>query len=65
MSNRVALPPAVVARWRDAATFDTVVAHELAHVARRDVSLAWLVRSIGYVMVPVLLIPILVMLVDR
>lgn len=63
MSNRVALPPAVAARWRDAATFDTVVAHELAHVSRRDVSLAWLVRSIGYVMVPIFLIPIVVGLI--
>lgn len=64
LNNRIALPPAVAVRWRDAATFDAVVAHELAHVARRDVSLAWLVRSIGFVLAPVLLVPIVIGLVD-
>jgi hypothetical protein len=56
----VALPPAIAVRWRDARTFDTVIAHELAHVSRRDVSLAWIVRSVWYVLGPLLALPIFV-----
>ena len=57
---RVALPPAIAARWRDTATFDPLIAHELSHVARHDVSLAWIVRSIWYILGPILAVPLLV-----
>jgi hypothetical protein len=55
---RVALPPAVAVRARDAATFDPLVRHELAHVARQDVALAWLARSAWLVVVPLLGLPV-------
>ncbi|HET6561169.1 MAG TPA: M48 family metalloprotease [Marmoricola sp.] len=57
---RVALPPAVAVRFRDAATFDPLVAHELAHVAHRDVALAWLARLVWLALAPVLALPIVV-----
>jgi hypothetical protein len=57
---RVALPPAVAIRWRNTDTFDPLVAHELSHVARRDVALVWVVRSIWYVLIPILALPLVV-----
>lgn len=56
---RVVLPPAIAVRWRDAAVFDPLVRHELAHVARHDVAFAWLARSAWYVVVPLLSVPLL------
>jgi Zn-dependent protease with chaperone function len=47
---RVALPPAVAVRWRDQELFDPLLRHELAHVRHRDVTWAWLARSIWYVL---------------
>ena len=38
--------------------FEALVAHELAHVARRDVTVAWLAKSVGYAIVPVLAAPV-------
>jgi hypothetical protein len=61
---RVALPPAVAVRWRDARLFDPLVRHELAHVRQRDVSLAWLTRSVWYALVPILALPAVAALVD-
>ena len=55
---RIALPPAVAVRWKDAALFDPVVRHELAHVRHRDVALAWLARSVWYALAPLLLLPV-------
>ncbi len=57
---RVALPPAVAVRFKDPATFDPLVAHELAHVAHRDVALAWLARLVWFALAPVLALPIVV-----
>ena len=57
-SYRVALPPAVAVRWRDTTLFDPLVRHELAHVEHRDVALAWLARSVWYVIAPLLALPI-------
>ncbi|MGE5762608.1 MAG: M48 family metalloprotease [Mycobacterium leprae] len=57
---RVALPPAVAVRWRDEATFDPLVRHELAHVARHDVAFAWMARSVWIVVVPLLVLPLVV-----
>ena len=61
----VALPPAVVVRWRDPALFDPLVSHELAHVRHRDVALAWLTRSVWFALAPLLLLPVVVGLVTR
>ena len=55
---RVALPPAVAVRWRDATVFDPLVSHELAHVRHRDVALAWLTRLVWWALVPVLALPV-------
>ncbi len=57
---RTALPPAVAVRFRDAATFDPVVGHELAHVAHGDVTLAWLTRLVWWTLAPLLLLPVAV-----
>ena len=53
----VALPPAVVVRWRDRSLFDPVVSHELAHLRHGDVTLAWLTRSVWIALAPLLLVP--------
>ncbi len=57
---RVALPPAAAVRWRDASTFDPLVSHELAHVAHRDVALAWLTRLVWLALAPLLALPLVV-----
>ncbi|TMR10019.1 hypothetical protein ETD85_60910, partial [Nonomuraea zeae] len=59
---RIVLPQAVAVRWRKGELFDPLVRHELAHVAHRDVALAWLARSVGYVLAPLLVLPVVVML---
>lgn len=55
----VALPPAVAVRSTGAA-FDPLVRHELAHVARRDVLIAWSARALWYVLVTLLALPVIV-----
>jgi Zn-dependent protease with chaperone function len=55
---RIALPQAVAVRWRNAALFDPLVRHELAHVAHRDVALSWLARSVWYALAPLLAVPL-------
>ena len=57
---RVALPPAAAVRWRDARLFDPVMRHELAHLRHHDVPLAWLARSVWWVLAPLLLLPVVV-----
>jgi Zn-dependent protease with chaperone function len=52
------LPTALVVRWRNAALFDPVVRHELAHVRRHDVPLAWLATAVWVAAIPVLTVPI-------
>lgn len=57
----VALPPAVAVRSTGPA-FDLLVRHELAHVARRDVLIAWSARALWYVLATVLALPVVVAL---
>ena len=59
---RIALPRAMAVRWRNASLFDPLVRHELAHVAHRDVALAWLARSVWYALAPLLAAPLVIML---
>jgi Zn-dependent protease with chaperone function len=59
---KVVLPLGVAIRPH-APAFAALAAHELAHVARRDVTIAWLARSVGYAIVPVLALPVLLTLV--
>lgn len=54
---RVVLPVAVLIR-PGGDTFRALAAHELAHVRHRDVTVAWLARSVGYAVVPVLAVPL-------
>jgi hypothetical protein len=55
----VALPPALAVR-SGGPEFDPLVRHELAHVARQDVLLAWAARALWYVVVPLLALPLVV-----
>jgi len=59
---RIALPTGLVIR-PESTVFEAVVRHELAHVAHRDVALAWLARSVWYALGPMLMLPIVVSLV--
>lgn len=61
---RVVLPPAAAVRWRDPGLFDPLVLHELAHVRHGDVALAWLARSVGYALAPLLALPVVVALLS-
>jgi Zn-dependent protease with chaperone function len=61
---RIALPRAVAIHWRNASVFDPLVRHELAHIAHRDVALAWLARSIWYALAPLLAAPLIVILLS-
>lgn len=61
---RIALPRAVAVRWRSASLFDPLVRHELAHIAHRDVALAWLARSVWYALAPLLAVPLAVSLLS-
>ncbi|GEL94946.1 M48 family metalloprotease [Cellulomonas composti] len=54
---RVALPPKLAARHGDAALFDPVLRHELAHVRHHDVTLAWFARTVWWAYWPVLMVP--------
>lgn len=62
---RIALPRGVAVRWQAAGSpFDPLVRHELAHVAHRDVALAWLARSVWYALAPLLAVPLVATLVS-
>jgi Zn-dependent protease with chaperone function len=56
--RRIALPPAVAVRWRDAGLFDNLIRHEFAHHLRGDVAWAWFARASLYGLLPLLLLPI-------
>jgi Zn-dependent protease with chaperone function len=62
---RVAVPPAILVRWRDSTTFDPLIRHELAHVRHHDVPLAWMARSMWVVVVPLLALPVVWGLLSR
>jgi hypothetical protein len=56
---RIALPPALAVRSGDRRTFDPLVRHELAHIARGDVMMAWCARSAWRALLPLLVVPLL------
>ena len=56
----IALSRGLAVHWRRAELFDPVLRHELAHVRHGDVPLAWLARSIGFVLAPLLVLPLVV-----
>jgi Zn-dependent protease with chaperone function len=60
---RLVIPAALALRWQDPTLFDPIVRHELAHLRRGDVMLAWLARTVWYVLAPLLALPIVVGLV--
>jgi len=55
---RIALPPGLMIRARDRQTFDPVLRHELAHLRRHDVPLAWTSRSAPWVLVLLAVVPL-------
>ena len=57
-------PAALAVRWRNPQLFDPVLRHELAHVRHGDVPLALLARSVGFVLAPLLVLPLVVGLVS-
>lgn len=59
---RMVLPIALLVRWRNREVFDPVVRHELAHLRRHDVPLAWLAASIWLAAAPVVLLPMVLAL---
>jgi Zn-dependent protease with chaperone function len=59
---RIALPKGLAVRPASP-LFEAVVRHELAHIHHRDVALAWLARSVWYVLAPLLVLPVLVAVV--
>lgn len=52
--------PRKLALLSNRALFDALVTHELGHLARRDVALSWLGRSLAFVLGPLLALPVLV-----
>lgn len=56
---RIALPPKLAVSFRRPAVLDSVLAHELAHVGRHDVTHAWLARTVWYVILPILAVPMM------
>ena len=56
----IALPRGLAVRWRHSQLFDPVLRHELAHVRHGDVPLALLARSVGFVLAPLLALPLVV-----
>ncbi|MGB7981505.1 MAG: M48 family metalloprotease [Candidatus Nanopelagicales bacterium] len=62
---RVVLPPKLAVSFGRPAVLDPVLAHEVAHVARHDVTYAWLARTVWYSIVPVLAVPFLISAVQR
>jgi Zn-dependent protease with chaperone function len=59
----IALSRGLAVRWRYPQLFDPVLRHELAHVRHGDVPLALLARSVGLMLAPLLVLPLLVGLV--
>lgn len=57
------LPTALVVRWKSRAYFDPVVRHELAHLKRHDVPLAWLASAVWVAAIPVILLPVVTSLI--
>lgn len=57
----VALPPALAVRSTSAA-FDPLVRHELAHLLRRDVLIAWSARALWSVVLTLLALPLVLAL---
>jgi hypothetical protein len=53
---RLVLPPALAVRSRTS-TFDTVVRHEVAHLNRHDVLIAWSARGLWIALLPLLAVP--------
>ena len=51
------MPTALGVRWRNRALFDPVVNHELAHLRRHDVPLAWLASAAWLAALPLLALP--------
>ncbi|GAB3063771.1 hypothetical protein GCM10027053_28060 [Intrasporangium mesophilum] len=62
---RIVLPTAVAIRPRDARMFEPLVRHELAHVRRGDVVLAWAARSFWLALVPLLVAPVVLAAAER
>jgi hypothetical protein len=58
----VAVPKKLAVSWRRPDDFDPLIRHELAHIAGHDVPAAWLSRSLVYVLVPLLSVPVVVSL---
>ena len=54
----VSLPPALAIRSSNAQLFDPVVRHELQHIQRQDVLLAWSARTAGWVLLALLGVPV-------
>lgn len=60
---RIVLPPALAVRAGTSA-FDAVVRHEVAHLARHDVVIAWSARAVWYVLLPALAAPVVLSVVS-
>ncbi len=56
---RLVLPTALLVRWRGRGMFDHVVRHELAHLRRHDVLLAWSASAAWLGAIPVMVLPLL------
>ncbi len=54
----IVLPTGLLVRYRQASIFDPVVRHELAHIRRHDVPLAWLATAVWIAAIPVLAVPL-------
>jgi Zn-dependent protease with chaperone function len=63
--TNVVLPTALAVRWRQAAIFDPVVRHELAHIRRHDVQFAWLATGVWLAAIPVLAAPVVASVLTR
>lgn len=59
----VVLPPALAVRNTDVA-FEPLVRHELAHVARHDVLIAWSARAVWYAVAALLAVPLVWAIVE-
>jgi Zn-dependent protease with chaperone function len=54
----ISLPPALAVRSRYPDQFDPVIRHELQHIRRRDVMLAWTALVSRWALIPLLCVPI-------
>ncbi|GIH02508.1 hypothetical protein Rhe02_05750 [Rhizocola hellebori] len=62
---QIVLPMALMVRWRNSELFDPVVRHEIAHLRRHDVLMAWLAASVWLAapaIFAVLLVPLMLRL---